>query len=203
MILPKMRELKEAFTSLFTRPYTSKFPFTKEPYVPVEQFRGKPIYDEENCVGCGTCAQVCPAEAIDMIDVPGEKKRILKVSYTHCIFCGQCEEHCITGNGIKLSNDYITATFSSDKDASNMQIEKELLVCPVCGTIIGTPDQLDWIIERLGPKAYGHPNLLVRIQNRYSKIPDSNFKGKMRREDYYKLMCPKCRHEVALKDVFG
>ncbi len=203
MFLPKLRELKEAFTSLFTRPYTSKFPFTKEPYEPIKEFKGKPKYDEENCVGCGTCAQVCPAEAIDIIDSIEEKKRVLKISYTHCMYCGQCEEHCITEKGIKLSNEYVTAVFSSDKDADTMQIEKELLICPNCGAVIATVDHLDWLIERLGPKAYGNPNLIAHLQKRFADIPESKVKDKLRREDYYKLLCPKCRHQIVMKDVFG
>ncbi|MBL7108395.1 MAG: 4Fe-4S ferredoxin, partial [Candidatus Cloacimonetes bacterium] len=46
MIYPKLRELKEALTSLFTKPYTRKFPFTKEPYKPADEFKGKPKFDE-------------------------------------------------------------------------------------------------------------------------------------------------------------
>ena len=142
-------------------------------------------------------------EAIEIIDSVEKKLRILKINYSHCIYCGQCEEHCITEKGIKLSNDYITAVFSSDKDADTMQIDKELLICQNCGSIIGCADHLDWIIDRLGPKAYGNPNLLARIQQRYGEIPESKTKSKLRREDYYKLVCPKCRHQIVIKDVSG
>src|SRR5450759_772933 len=66
MKYPKMREIKEAITSLFTPAYTSRFP--KEPHIPFENFRGKPVVDNENCVGCETCANVCPPQAITFID---------------------------------------------------------------------------------------------------------------------------------------
>jgi len=125
MIIPKLRELGEAIVSLFSKPVTSKYPFTKKPYEPVKQFKGKPIFNEEECIGCGACAQVCPASAIDLTDIPEEGKRILQVNYTSCIYCGQCEEHCITQKGIQLSNEYITATFSPDKEADFMRIEKK------------------------------------------------------------------------------
>lgn len=49
MKYPKMREVKEAFVSLFTPAYTSRFP--AEPHIPFENYRGKPVVDNENCVG--------------------------------------------------------------------------------------------------------------------------------------------------------
>jgi len=34
-------------------------------------------------------------------------------------------------------------------------------------------------------------------------LPDSKIKNdKLRREDYYKLMCPRCRHQVVVEDAF-
>ena len=59
---PKLRELKEAILAVIRGPYTTKFPF--EPHTPPESFRGKPAFDEDLCVGCGACAEVCPALAI-------------------------------------------------------------------------------------------------------------------------------------------
>ncbi|OPX27292.1 MAG: 4Fe-4S ferredoxin, partial [Candidatus Cloacimonas sp. 4484_140] len=56
---------------------------------------------------------------------------------------------------------------------------------------------------KMGPKAYGNPNLLAFIQLRYQDLPDSKIKkDKIRREDYYKLMCPRCRHQVVVEDAF-
>ncbi|RKY30056.1 MAG: 4Fe-4S ferredoxin, partial [Candidatus Omnitrophota bacterium] len=39
---PKLRELKEALTSLFTKPYTTKFPY--QPHTPPKRFRGRPKF---------------------------------------------------------------------------------------------------------------------------------------------------------------
>ena len=70
---PKLRELAEAVKAVIKGPYTIKFP--QEPSEPFEGFRGKPEFDEESCVGCGTCHEVCPAKAMDLVDETQEKKR--------------------------------------------------------------------------------------------------------------------------------
>jgi len=41
----------------------------------------------EDCIGCGTCAEVCPADCIE----PGEPFRIQQ---EHCLRCGLCAETC-------------------------------------------------------------------------------------------------------------
>jgi formate hydrogenlyase subunit 6/NADH:ubiquinone oxidoreductase subunit I len=46
MKYPKIREIKEAVVSLVTAAYTSKFP--KEAHIPYDNFRGKPVVDNEN-----------------------------------------------------------------------------------------------------------------------------------------------------------
>jgi len=103
MKYPKLREVKEALISLFSRSYTTKYPY--KPHVPFAGFRGKPVVNEDGCVGCETCANVCPSVAITFVDKPGEKKRYIYRDYGKCIFCGKCEEHCITGEGVKLSDE--------------------------------------------------------------------------------------------------
>lgn len=41
----------------------------------------------DNCIGCGRCAEACPAECIE----PGEPFRIQQ---EHCLRCGRCAEAC-------------------------------------------------------------------------------------------------------------
>ena len=67
MKLPKVRELVEAIKALVKGPYTSKFP--AEPHIPHPNFRGQPKFNDQKCVGCLACQEVCPVEAIDHRDI--------------------------------------------------------------------------------------------------------------------------------------
>ncbi|MFW5878094.1 MAG: 4Fe-4S binding protein, partial [bacterium] len=102
MKYPKLRELREAVSSLFSSPYTTKFP--EEEHIPYEGFRGKPVVNEEKCVGCLTCSNVCPSYAITTKDDRERGIRQITRDYGKCIFCGQCQRYCITGEGVVLSD---------------------------------------------------------------------------------------------------
>ena len=200
MYLPKLRELTEALRSLFSAPYTTKFP--KVPYTAPKEYRGFPKYDEEHCVGCGTCAQVCPTDAIEIIDDKENRRRTLRINYASCSQCGQCEEKCITEKGIKLSDKY--SILVSDLKAPEVfeSVEKELALCEICGEVIACRDHLQWIKERLGAKAYANPNFLLEFQKEFTEVAPSNPKDRIRREDLIKEVCPKCRHKIVVRDEF-
>jgi hydrogenase-4 component H len=198
MYLPKVREIKEALTSFFTKPYTTKFPAVA--YKAPEQFRGYPKYYEEYCVGCGTCAQVCPPSAIKITDDKISLKRTLQVDYCSCIHCGQCEEKCITQKGIRLSNNYSLAVTSTTAPEVYETVEKEIVICEVCGEFIACRDHLLWIKDRLGAKAYAHPNFLLELQKQFFDVDPSNPKSRIRREDYIKEVCAKCRQKIVVAD---
>ncbi len=200
MFLPKLREIKEALTSFFSAPYTTKFP--SKPDTESGSYRGMPRYDEATCVGCGTCAQVCPSQAIEIADdLPG-RTRILRVDYGSCIQCGQCQEKCITETGIQNTNFYSLAV--SDLKAPEVfeTVQKELALCECCGEVVACRDHLKWIKERLGAKAYAHPNLLLRFQEDFSDPATSKVKSRIRREDQIKFTCGRCRQKVVVADEF-
>ncbi|ACR79281.1 MULTISPECIES: 4Fe-4S binding protein [Kosmotoga] len=201
MMTPKIREIKEAISNIFSKRFTTKFPF--EVYEPVETYRGKPLFNPEKCVGCGACVQVCPAKAIDMVDDLVEKVRVLTVKYTDCIYCGQCQEKCIVEDGIVQTTDFTTATFDRSEERNYNCIEKELVFCERCGAIITTVDHLKWLIKRLGAYTYGNPNLvLIKLTDLGYSFPEMRPREIIRREELFKLLCPKCRHLVVVEDAF-
>lgn len=202
MKYPKLRELKEAVISLFSKPYTSKFPAGD--FKPFPGYRGKPVVDEENCVGCETCANVCPPNAITNEDSKETKKRIITRDYGQCIFCGQCEEHCITGKGVKLSDEIFDLACTDRREIVEQQ-ERELLICESCGAIITTKDHMRFVHEKLGPLAYSSI-LNLNILNERLRLaePDStsvSIRDGLKRKDSFNILCPNCNRQVQVKNL--
>ncbi len=198
---PKIRELIEALRSLFSRPYTTRFPVV--PHVPPEAYRGQPKFYEEDCVGCGACAEVCPSEAIKVVDSHKTRKRILIHRIDECLFCGQCERACLTGLGIRLSNEFELSQLN--RTEAFTQIEKELVLCEACGEIIGTRDHLNWVSKKIGALAYTNPTLLL-VKGQELKILKENIsKGQVQpvRAQQFRKLCPACRRQVILSEGWG
>ncbi len=214
---PKLRELKEAVTAIFRGPYTIKYPY--EPSIPPETFRGKPEYVEEECIGCGGCAQVCPARAIEVTDVIASRspehsegaakqsqpfgKRKLTLHYDHCIFCGQCQRYCTTEKGIKLTNEYDLATYN--RAEATVEVEKDLVICEHCGAVIGTAEHIRWVAQKLGAKAYSNLGLALMLYKDLDLVPETAPRPEIpiTRADHVRFLCPKCRRELILFELWG
>lgn len=77
-----------------------------------DNVRGFHTNDWDECIGCSTCEDICPTEAISMIerlDIPekaGEHQQRPIIDYGRCCFCALCVDTCTTGS-LKMSKEYI------------------------------------------------------------------------------------------------
>lgn len=202
MKYPKLREVAEAVKAVVRGPYTSKFP--AEPHVPHPNFRGQPVYDPKNCIGCLACVEACPAHALafdDVLEGAGAPKRVM-IHYTDsCIFCGVCVDACVreTGQkGIVQTNDWNLAYF--DRSRAFETIEMELQLCELCGVIIGTRNHLLWLAERLGEMSYSNPTLYLSRLKKLGLADDNlhDFVEDRGRADRVKILCAECRRKTAI-----
>lgn len=204
MRYPKLRELREAIISLGSASYTTKFP--REPHTPFEGFRGKPTVNDEKCVGCLTCSNVCPSYAITVNDNKETGIRTITRNYGKCIFCGQCQTYCITGEGVILSDKiYDLSTFDRNDNSIIEVQEKELLLCENCGAVITSKEHIRFLHRKLGPRAY--PSLIdLNALNEELKLAEPEeintapAEG-LRRKDTFKVLCPDCLRVTLVKNL--
>jgi glutamate synthase (NADPH/NADH) small chain len=107
----------KAVKYLFIKPKTIRYPFElKEPAV---RYRGFHVNDWEKCTGCGNCADICPNQAIQMIEIKeleyksGQKNERPRLDYGRCCFCGLCIDICPPGS-LKLTRDYFHIHFDPE-----------------------------------------------------------------------------------------
>jgi glutamate synthase (NADPH/NADH) small chain len=107
----------KALRFLFHKPKTLRYPFEKKE--PALRCRGFHLNDWDKCTGCGNCADICPNEAIVMIELPeiepkpGEKNKRPQLDYGRCCYCGLCVDICPPG-ALRLSRDYFHIHFDTD-----------------------------------------------------------------------------------------
>jgi len=132
-----------------------------------------------------------------------------------CLFCGSCQANCITEKGIRLSNQYDMATYN--RDEAVVSVEKDLLVCEHCECVIGAKDHIRFLAKKLGILAYGNPTMILANQQEL-QLADADSAKKHKadvelnsktsanpetRPNMFKILCPRCRRLVMLKDEYG
>jgi len=200
--LPKLREVKEAITAVFSPRFTTRFP--AEPCHVPQRYRGKPEFDLDACIGCGACVNVCPTQALTQQDdlQTNPPKRKITYRYDTCIFCGNCQDNCTTEKGIALSTEWDLAGL--DREAMTETHEYELQLCEKCGAVIGTTKHLIWLYERLGPLAYANPSLLLaKGETLFAgrlNVPEAvESTTEPRPSDFMRILCPKCKCQLSLR----
>jgi ferredoxin len=127
--------------------------------------------------------------------------RRITLNYYTCIFCGNCQAGCTTGESIKLSDQWDLAGL--DRQSMSETHEYELQLCEKCGAVIGTKKHLVWLYEKLGPLAYTNPSLLLAKDGALSTKPQDrpakSAAEEMQTRDFMRILCPVCKCELNIR----
>jgi len=103
----------KAWKYLFKKPVTVPLEdIFDNPRKAHDNYRGFHVNDWEKCIGCGTCSEICPTKAINMVerdelpDAEGSKPERPAIDYGRCCFCGLCVDICTTGS-LNLTKEYL------------------------------------------------------------------------------------------------
>lgn len=92
---------------VFDKPYTISDPVRDRPGA--SRYRGFHVNDLSQCIGCGTCEEICQNEAMDLVAVSeatdGDSGLRPKVDYGRCCWCALCVDICPTGS-LGMTNEY-------------------------------------------------------------------------------------------------
>ncbi len=69
-----------------------------------------PVFRRDLCTGSGRCAEVCPEQALEMVNGrPRLRPGVV------CTYCGECERACPSG-AISLSYEIVLGPIGRDED---------------------------------------------------------------------------------------
>jgi len=84
-----------------------------------DRYRGFHINHQDKCTGCGTCSEICPTDAINLVEVPGREaydgrtNQLPTFDYGRCSFCGLCVDIC-TSDSLRMTKEYIHVSTDLD-----------------------------------------------------------------------------------------
>jgi ech hydrogenase subunit C len=140
-----------------------------------EGFRGDPHVDQDKCIGCSACANVCPADAIEIED--GGAMRIVRFLRQACVFCATCQDVCPT-KAVELRSGDLS--WCREKRGSKSEATLPLAGCAICGRGFIPEAQIAWAMKTVSDKRALKPADRVALQGRLgvcmdcrrSRIPD-------------------------------
>ena len=79
------------------------------------------------------------------------------------------------------------------------RVERELVLCEVCGDVVAPAAQLDWLVDRLGPAAFANPTLAFYRGKAlgYTERGVKSESDAPLRQDRMAIQCPRCRRQTA------
>ena len=132
-----LSKFKEAMICALAGRVTLSYP--AEPAPAPKNFRGRPIFDATRCIGCGACANNCPAREVLVFD-PCQEIRILKYLGRRCTYCGRCAELC-PEKAITMSQDFENGTGAIGD--LHQRMELFMSTCQRCGRCFDPPSVLE------------------------------------------------------------
>jgi len=112
-----------------------------------EGFRGDPHVDQGKCIGCSACANVCPADAIEIED--GGTARAVRFMRQACVFCASCQDVCPTKAVELRCGD---TAWIREKGASKSEATLPLARCGICGEGFIPEAQIEWAMKTVSDK---------------------------------------------------
>jgi TorA maturation chaperone TorD/Fe-S-cluster-containing hydrogenase component 2 len=98
------------------------------------------IPDGDRCSLCGFCVQVCPTNALGIVE--DDRMTRLQLLATHCIHCAKCKQVCNDGALVMIEGEAATTAVSL--------FESPRARCPSCTQATVSEAEIDAVVTRLG-----------------------------------------------------
>jgi hypothetical protein len=101
----------------------------------------------------------------------------------------------------------VTTTLDNlDKEISNFKESISVVCVPPIMMKFTTPKHLRWLFQRLGPRVFSNPNLILDSHEEielFEKRMPRDKEAPLSRADQLTFLCPRCRKQLALKEKWG
>jgi hydrogenase-4 component H len=176
-----LREVLAKYSSPMTLTYPSGVtPNRKYSSIP-DGLRGIPERDEEKCIGCKACVNVCSGMATKIFDNEAEAKRLVQIFLFRCTFCQHCVDECPT-EALKMTKKFEVFSLLREDKVNYVDTTLDLLRCANCG-------------RTFFPKKYVDKTYELLMKDIDSRVKDEVSADFKKVEGY----CADCRRTLAYK----